>query len=195
MFLRRAGVCAVFAAALAFAACAPTPRAIFDLAASAPKPLKATQLRSAGAAVIVETPQASEFVASDRFVIRNEGGDLAYLADAQWADLAPRLVQARLIAALAKNRVDAAFPGASGALRLQTELRRFEIDMTRQAAVVEIAARLVFEQSGARLGAADFVGEAPAPHIFASQAASALDAALERATSRLSLWVRSVRDP
>lgn len=192
-FLRRAPLCAAFAAVLAFASCAAPPRETFDLAAGAPKPLTAAQLRRGSAAVVVETPRASEVVTSNRFVMRNEGGDLAYLAGAQWADLAPRLVQARLIAALARSGIDAAYPGASAALRLQTELRRFEIDMTRQAAVVEITARLVAEQSGARLGEASFVGEAPAPHTLAPDAANAFDAALERAASRLSAWVRAVQ--
>jgi cholesterol transport system auxiliary component len=195
VFLRHSRLCASFAAVLAVSACATPPRATFDLAAGAPKPLHAAQLRNDPATIVVETPKASELVDSDRIVIRDEGGGLAYLADAQWADLAPRLVQARLVAALGKNGVDAAYPGASAALRLQTELIRFEIDTAHQAAVVEIAARLASERTGALLGAARFVGEAPAPHTFAPEAANALDAALERAASRLSLWVRAARAP
>jgi cholesterol transport system auxiliary component len=195
VFLRQARLSAAFAAALAVSACAAPPRATFDLATGAPKPLHAAQLRSEPATIVVETPKASELVDSDRIVIRDEGGDLAYLADAQWGDLAPRLVQGRLVAALEKNGVDAAYPGASAALRLQTELVRFEIDTARRAAVVVIAARLASERTGAGLSAARFVGEAPAPHTYAPEAANALDAALERAASRLALWTRAARPP
>lgn len=190
-FWRRAGLRR--AALVAFpllASCAAAPRETFDLAAGAPKPLRAVELRSGTAAVVVETPEASELIDSNRFVIRSAGGDLAYLADAQWADLAPKLVQARLVAALMRGGVDAAYPGASGALRLESELRRFEIDEGRGSAVVEIAARLSSESSGARRAAAIFSGEAPAPHTLAPDAARALATALDSAAQALVSWTR-----
>lgn len=179
-----------FVSGLVLASCGAAPRETFDLAASAPRRLNAMRLRAGTAAIIVEAPKASEIVDSDRIVIRNESGDLAYLEGAQWADLAPRLVQSRLIETLGKSGVDAAYPGAVGRLRLATELRRFEIDEARGAAVVELSARLADESSGAGRGAATFTGEAPAPHSQGSYGARALDAALERAASQIAAWAR-----
>jgi len=70
---------------------------------------------------------ASQLVNSNRLVIRGEADDLAYLADAQWADRLPHLVQASLIARLRERGVDAAFPGAAASYQIATELRRFEM--------------------------------------------------------------------
>ena len=130
-------------------------------------------------------------VASDRLVIRGAAGDLAVLADAQWADRLPRLVEARLITRLRAGGVDATFPGAVASYRLTSELRRFEIDSAREIAVVEIAARLSSESNGARRGEAVFVGEAPAPHTLGPDAVRALDAALDQASARLVAWTRA----
>ncbi|HMK89530.1 MAG TPA: ABC-type transport auxiliary lipoprotein family protein [Methylocystis sp.] len=190
-FSRRAGLgCAAFAGCLALAACASSPRQTFDLAAGAPKPPRAEELRSGTAAVIVDTPQASELVDSSRFVIRTAGGELAYLENAQWSDRAPKLVQARLVSALARGGVDAAFPGASGALRLETTLNRFEIDEAQGRAIVEITARLEVESSGARRAAAIFSGEAPAPHTLPAEAAQAFEAALDSSAEAIVRWTR-----
>lgn len=181
------GLCVL---ALALVSCAAASRQTFDLSAGAPLPPGARRLHEGTAAVVVEVPKASELVDSDRLVLRDASGAMSYLADAQWSDLAPRLVQARLIAQLGSSGVDAAYPGAVATRRLATALRRFEIDTGRQIAVVEIAARLSSEQSGTLRGAAIFVGEAPAPHTLPTDAAHSLDAALGDAAAQVAAWAR-----
>ena len=189
--LSRAGrLGAALAAGSLLLSCGAPPRETFDLAATAPLPLKAAQLRPGTAAIIVEAPKASELVDSNRIVIRNGSGEVAYIEGAQWADLAPRLVQARLIEMLSKGGVDAAYPGAVGRLRLAMELRRFEIDEARGAAVIELSARLSDENSGAARGAATFAGEAPTEHTQGPYAARALEAALERMGPQMVAWAR-----
>jgi cholesterol transport system auxiliary component len=186
---RKGAAAALAAMVLALAGCSAAPRETFDLSGSfsgAP-----SRFAAAAGAVSVPEPIASQPLASDRLVIRGAADDLAVLADAQWADRLPRLVESRLIARLRAGGVDATFPGAVASYQLASELQRFEIDAARQIAIVEIAVRLSSDRNGARRGDAVFVGEAPAPHTLGPDAAKALDAALNQASSRLVAWTRA----
>jgi len=184
------GAAATLAALIfALASCGSAPRETFDL--SGASKVAGGRLSERGGTVEVAEPVALQPVASDRLVIRGASGDLAVLADAQWADRLPRLVEARLITRLRAGGVDATFPGAVASYRLTSELRRFEIDSAREIAVVEIAARLSSESNGARRGEAVFLGEAPAPHTLGPDAVRALDAALDQASARLVAWTRA----
>jgi cholesterol transport system auxiliary component len=176
---------AIFALALVLAACA-TPRETFDLSAA-----QSGRPRGGGAIVVIDEPLSSAMIDTNRFIIRGPGGDLAYLAEAQWADRTPRLAQLRLIDRLQSRGVDAQRPGAFGAYRLATELRRFEIDEGRQVAIVEIQARLLNDKSSARVAEVTVVGEAPAPTTLGAEAAHAYEAALNAAAERLAAWLRA----
>lgn len=180
---RAAAICA----ALALAGCA-SPRETFDLAAESPG-----RPRAHGASIAISEPRASAVIDTNRFVIRGEGGDLNYLADAQWSDTVPRLVQTRLINRLNALGLNAVHPGDGAALRLSTELRRFEIDSGAETAIVEILARVTNEKDGALVGEKIFLGEAPAPHTLGPDAARAYEAALDAAADRLASWLRRRR--
>lgn len=185
----KGAIAALAALILALAGCSAAPRETFDL--SGASRVGGSRLSERGGTVVVAEPTALQPTASDRLVIRGAAGDLAVLADAQWADRLPRLVEARLIARLRAGGVDATFPGAVASYQLATELRRFEIDAPREIAVVEIAVRLSSESNGARRGDAVFVGEAPAPHTLGPDAVRALDAAMDQASDRLVAWTRA----
>jgi cholesterol transport system auxiliary component len=185
----RKGAAALATLILALAGCSAAPRETFDL--SGASQVAGSRLSERGGTVEVAEPVALQPTASDRLVIRGAAGDLSVLADAQWADRLPRLVEARLITRLRAGGVDATFPGAVASYRLTSDLRRFEIDAAREIAVVEIAVRLSSASSGARRGEAVFVGEAPAPHTLAPDAARAFDAALDQASARLVAWTRA----
>ena len=146
-----------------------------------------------GAAIAILEPSASAIIDTNRFVIRGEGGDLAYLADAQWSDTVPRLVQTRLIDRLASRGLNAVRPGDGAPFRLSTELRRFEIDQGRDTAIVEIVARVSSEKDSARVKEKVILGEAPAPHTLGPDAARAYEAALDTAADRLASWLRRGR--
>jgi cholesterol transport system auxiliary component len=180
----------IFVAALGLYGCGATQRETFDLSGASIAANTRTFTISRASAVAVAEPSASQLVNSNRLVIRGEADDLAYLADAQWADRLPHLVQASLIARLRERGVDAAFPGAAASYQIATELRRFEIDVSGRRAVVEIAARLSSEQGGRLVGAAVFLGQAPADHTTGPEAVRSLDQALDRAADRLVAWVR-----
>jgi cholesterol transport system auxiliary component len=181
--LYAAALCAV----LALAGCS-TPRETFDL------PPESLTVRGVhGAAIAILEPSASAIIDTNRFVIRGEGGDLAYLADAQWSDTVPRLVQTRLIDLLASRGLNAVRPGDGAAFRLSTELRRFEIDQGRETAIVEIVARVSSDKDGAQVKEKVILGEAPAPHTLGPDAARAYEAALDAAADRLASWLRRGR--
>jgi cholesterol transport system auxiliary component len=174
-------------AALALAGCA-NPRETFDL-----PPESLASGRAHGAAIAVQEPSASAIIDSNRFLIRGEGGEVAYLADAQWSDTVPRLVQARLIDRLTSRGVNAVRPGEGAGFRLSTELRRFEIDSGSETALVEIVARVTKEKDGARASEKVILGKAPAPHTLGPEAARAYEAALDAAADRLASWLRRGR--
>jgi cholesterol transport system auxiliary component len=170
--------------------CGAPPRATFDLRdASLPEPTHVSSPKRK-ALVRVAEPAAEQLLNSNRLAIREAGGSLGYLADAQWADRAPRLIQGRLVARLLGDGVDASFQGGATGYLLTTDLRRFEIDAARGVAVVEMAARLSDDKSGALRGEAVFSGEAPAPHTTGPDAAHALESALQPVAGELAVWVR-----
>ncbi len=177
-------------ALVALSGCGVARRETFDLRTAAiPRKTQLSTPKSSASVSIAE-PRAEQLLNTNRLVIREEAGNLAYLADAQWTDRAPRLIQGRLVARLVREGVDAAFPGSEAAYRLATDLRRFEIDASKGVAIVEIAARISSDQSGALRGEAVFVGEAPAPRTIGPDAARAFDEALDQAAGQLAVWTR-----
>ena len=173
------------AALAALSGCGSSPRESFDLSLGSPK---SAAIRVAGPTLAVAEPKALSFIDSNRLLIRGADGDLSYLADAQWADRLPRLVQARLVERLARSGIDAVQPAGVITYQLATDLKRFEIDSARGVAVVEITARLLNNRSGARIGEADFLGEAPASHTMGREAAFAFETALNDAAAQLAAW-------
>jgi cholesterol transport system auxiliary component len=183
-----ASLLAVLSAAIALSGCGSAPKATFDLRDASPPERTHVLKMKRGTSVSVAEPNAEQLLNTNRLVIREEAGNLAYLADVQWTDRAPRLVQGRFIERLVHDGVDASFPRSSAGALLATDLRRFEIDAAKGAAVVEITARL--EQNGALRGEAVFLGKAPAAHTAGPEAERAFSEALDDAASQLAKWVR-----
>ncbi len=187
---RRKVVQATAIASLAFlaSACAQAPRETFDLT-SETGALRSVALRS-GPAVFVPEPAAIAPTSSDRIVIRAGDGSVAVLPGVQWSESMPRLFQRRLIEALQKCGLSASanFGGQSA---LQTDVRRFEIDVARNLAVVEVSVQLVDSGGGRAKAAQIFVEEAPAPEHIGSPAARALGEAAARIALRIGRWTRA----
>ncbi|ARN82340.1 ABC-type transport auxiliary lipoprotein family protein [Methylocystis bryophila] len=180
------GVATAICAALTLLACS-SPRETFDFS-----PDSFTRGRVHGEAIAIQEPSAPAIIDTNRFLIRGEGGELAYLADAQWSDTVPRLVQGRLIDRLMALGVNAVRQGDNAAYRLSMELRRFEIDSGSETALVEIVARLT-KKDGGQVSEKVILGEAPAPHTLGPEAARAYEAALDAAADRLAAWLRRGR--
>lgn len=176
---------------LVLSGCGAAPRETFTLPGPAAPLVSHSLPIKSGSRFAINEPSAVQPVASDRIVVRTGPGQVELLAGAQWSDRLPRLVQARLIAAFQRGGVPASAPGAIVDLQLASEIRRFEIDVTRQAAVVEIAARVLGDSTGTERAARIFVGEAPAPGTSDGQAARALDEAMNDVDRQIVAWARS----
>lgn len=180
---------ALLACALSVAACGGAPqRDTFDLAGADGGKALARPLRTT---LAVAEPQAIQPIDSDRIIIRTGPNEIAHLAEAQWVDRLPRLVQSRLIEGFDVGRSTGAVvrPGGAAAERiLTTEIRRFEIDVAREEAVVEIAAKIL-DARGATIGRGRvFSAQAPAPHSTGAAATRALDEALAATLRQIIRW-------
>lgn len=172
--------------ALFVAACASAPRETFDLTADAGA-LRSAALRG-GPAVYVPEPAAVAPTSSDRIVIRAADDSVAVLPGVQWSDPLPRLFQRRLIEALQQCGLSAS-SNIGAQTRLQTDVRRFEIDIARDLAVIEVSVELV--EGGRARAARIFVEEGPAPEHVGAQAARALSDAAARVALRIGQWARA----
>ena len=177
-------------ASLAFlvTACAQAPRETFDLTAETGA-LRNVALRG-GPAVFVPEPAALAPTSSDRIVVRAGDDSVAVLPGVQWSESMPRLFQRRLIEALQQCGLSAS-SNFGGQTKLQTDVRRFEIDVARSLVVIEVSVQLVDSASGRAKAARIFVEEAPAPEHIGSPAARALGEATARIALRIGQWTRA----
>jgi len=129
-------------ASLAFlvTACAQAPRETFDLTTETGV-LRSVALRG-GPAVFVPEPAAIAPTSSDRIVVRAGDESVAVLPAVQWSDPMPRLFQRRLIEALQQCGLSASSNFGAQTI-LQTDVRRFEVDVARNLAVIEVSVQLV----------------------------------------------------
>jgi cholesterol transport system auxiliary component len=171
--------------ALALTGCAGQRQA-FDLAGGA-GPARVD--RAGGQALGVREPLATPPTSSDRVVVREVDGSVAILPDAQWTARLPRLLQDRLIQALQRVGVSAS-PVSVSPRTLAIDVCRFEIDVARNMAVVEITARLVDANTGAAHATQSFSAEIPAPDRTGAPAVLALTQAADDAMARIAVWAR-----
>ena len=174
---------------LAFlAACSAGPVATFDLSAAP----EGKPVRKARGQVVVSEPSASAPTDGDRIVVRPAGDSVATLKGAQWSERLPHLVQTRLVQSFENARMLTAVGRADSRITapyaLTTEIRRFEIDVARGEAVVEISAKLVAEQSGHITAAQVFSAAVPGSASDGATAVAALDAALGSVMSQIVVW-------
>lgn len=136
--------------------------------------------------IAIDEPNAPALVATNRVVIRRPGGELAYLAGAQWSDQLTQLVQRRLIDSFENAGLFQAVAetGTASDVILSTDIRRFEVDGETGRAVVELAVRLLNARTGRTVKGAVLSGTAPAPDKGAAPIVAALDAAFGEAVSK-----------
>ncbi|WP_442754980.1 ABC-type transport auxiliary lipoprotein family protein [Methylocystis sp. JAN1] len=172
--------------ALAVAGCAQPASQVFDLAGASAM----TRVSAIGAgAVSVRQPVAVAPTNGYRIVVRDADASVLVLPGVQWSEPLPRLLRERLIESLRRAGVAAARVTGSGRA-LTTDIRRFEIDVARNVAVVEIYARIVDENSGVERAGQNVIGEAPAPERAGAPAAMALAEAAGQALARVASWAR-----
>jgi cholesterol transport system auxiliary component len=177
---------AVLPVVLALAACGGgSPPLTFDLDAAR----EFGGVENSRGALAVYEPAAALPVDSQRIVMRTGPDTVAYLKGAQWADRLPALIQTRLIESF-ENAHSLRAVGRTGLVAtysLQSEIRRFEADVPRGLARVEISVRIV-GGNGAILTSKVFAAEAPAAADDAATVTSALDRALADVLRQIVLW-------
>jgi cholesterol transport system auxiliary component len=168
------------------AGCAMAPRQAFDLAAAAGTLPRAER---GGPSLVVREPTAAPPTSSARIVVRDADGSVFILPGVEWTGPLPPLLRDRMVEALQRAGVAAAAYSLAGTA-LSTDIRRFEIDVARNVAVVELSVRLVDANTGAARAAQSFVAEAPAPDHTGAAAVMALTEAAGQALSKLAVWAR-----
>lgn len=144
-----------------------------------------------GGQLAVTEPVALMPLNSERIIVR-QGGSVSFVGGGQWSDKLPALVQSRLIQTFENgNRIaSVGRPStlANAGSMLASELRAFEIDATRNVAVVEITARIV-QASGPVSAARIFRAEVPVNGaINAGTASQALDQAMQQVMVQIVRW-------
>lgn len=82
---------------------------------------------------------------TDRILVKPRANEINYLAGVQWADRLPRLVQSRIVTTFENarrlNSVVRPGEGIDAAIRLVTEIRSFELDLSTSPKVqIELTA-------------------------------------------------------
>jgi cholesterol transport system auxiliary component len=188
---RRRGLLGVAMALLSvpLAACGGgSPLETFDLSATT---FSSGAARGRGQLVIAE-PVATSPANSDRIVVRPTPESIATLKGAQWTESLPHLMQTRLVQSFENSRgvraVGRPGSGIDADYTLVSEIRRFEIDVAAQEAVVELSVKLVSERGGRVVAAGLFNARAPGSASDGAAAAAGLDAALAKAMHDIIVW-------
>jgi cholesterol transport system auxiliary component len=172
------------AAVLVVAACAGAPPETFDLSAASLPP--AHKLR---AQIAIREPIASLDLDSQRILVRTGPETVAYLADAQWSDRLPALVQTRLVQTFQNARllqsVARSGTGVAADYSLELDIRAFELDVGGAQANVDIAAKIVAAVSGRVVAARIFKSHVPAAGTSGREASTALNAALSAVMAQI----------
>jgi cholesterol transport system auxiliary component len=168
------------------AACSTPARLNYDL--SAADGSFAARAARRGQLVVLE-PTAILPADSERIVIRTGPDAVAYLTGAQWTDQLPVLVQTRLIETFENAHLLRAVgrPGMVADYNLRTDIRRFEVDVTKAEALVEMSAKLI-GSSGRILAGKIFSATASAARDDATTVTRALDAALAEVMREIVTW-------
>lgn len=147
--------------------------------------------------VLVAEPVALKPFDGENVVVRTAPRTIQYLADSQWGDRLPNLVQAQLIEAFENtDRLGGvASPGEGLAIDYQviTTIRNFEVVAYGQgAARVELSVKLLNDRNGVVVAQRVFRGTAPVGGSENADYIAALDAAFDNAVSEMVPWALSI---
>ncbi len=148
--------------------------------------------RASSRQMIITEPVAGAPYDGERIVVRTGPEAVAYLKGAQWVERLPRHLQTMMVQAFENARLlrSVGRPGDrfTADASLNSEIRRFEIDVTTNEAVVEISAKIVAEGSGRIVGARIFSARVPGSAGDGKVASAALDQALDRVLREMVAW-------
>ncbi len=148
---------------------------------------------AAGVQLLVNEPAALQTLASQQILVKDASGTVSFIGEGQWADNLPRLIQTRLINTFENasqiRGVTRPSSGAVADVQLISELRRFEVETPSNEAVVEIAVKIVSDQTGRIANGRIFRARTPVAAVDAANAARALDETLSVVMLDIVRWV------
>lgn len=122
----------------------------FDLSVSSAPVSQAPSLRSRQ--LLIADPTALKALDSENIVVRLSGSEVQYLANSQWSDRLPRMVQSKLVEAFEDTGKlgGVGRPGQGLAIDYQvvTDIRAFEVDTAKNIAYIEISVKLLNDKNG-----------------------------------------------
>lgn len=192
MTIPRRSILGMIGASVLLTACSSTLAPLtYDL--NAPR-LTPTPRRSRRT-IVITLPKAVATYDTERVVVREAGGVLSYLPEAQWSDRLPKLLQTRLLQAFEFS----GFPNIGRPddqlavdMTLATEIVAFEIDAARGGvASVSLGTKLVDERNGSIPASTLLSATMPGSLEDGRTAVAGLDAALASVSQQMLQWVAS----
>ncbi len=179
------------ACALMSAGTGPAPQ-LFTLTAAHPA---ATDAEPAPQ-IEVDEFSAPAAIDTTRIVRQSGANEIAYYADARWADRAPRMIQSLMVETLENSgrfgAVSARGAGVRAAYELMGDIRQFatvpSADGGRDRVRVDIFARLVREDERTIVASKPFSASVPVGGSGMLPIVSAYDAALREVLDGIALW-------
>lgn len=152
--------------------------------------------RASNRQILISEPNALKALDNERIVIRPSPSSIQYLADSQWSDRLPKIVQDKLVQAFENSgRVGGVGrPGDGLAIdyNIITSIRAFEIKAdTGEQAVVEISAKVLNDRNGVVAATRVFRASSPVSGSGNVAYVRALDGAFETVVSDLVTWTLS----
>jgi cholesterol transport system auxiliary component len=162
----------------------------FDLSVS---PAPVTQARSLkGRQLLVAEPTALKALDSENIVVRLSNSEVQYLANSQWSDRLPRMVQSKLVEAFQDTgRLGGVGrPGQGLAIDYQvvTDIRAFEVDTKNNVANIEISVQLLNDRNGTVRAQDVFRASARVSGSGNANFVKALDSAFAAASREIVAW-------
>lgn len=143
--------------------------------------------------ILITEPTALKALDSEKIVIRPSASAIEYLANSQWSDRLPNIVQDKLVQAFENSgRVGGVGrPGDGLAIdyKIITAIRSFEIKADAgEQAVVEISAKLLNDRNGVVMASQIFRATAPVTGSGNAAYVQSLDRAFEAVVQDLVGW-------
>jgi len=167
---------------------APGP-AVYDLAAAADFPASEKAIKGQ---LVVPDPNAIILFDSQKILTRSGEGTYGTVANAQWADNLPKLVQARLVQSFENahqlSAVSRPLDQLNAEYRLELTIRGFQLTLTPSPhAVVDVTARIVSDK-GTVAEARSFTASIDAGGADAKAAVAALNKAFAQVAGDIVRW-------
>ena len=179
-------------AVIALSSCASSvPPDTFEI--SSPAVAQAASRRSR-LQVLIPEPTAIKTLDSDKIVVKPTPYSVEFLANSQWGDRLPRMVQLRLLQAFENTGGLGAVgvPGQGLAIdyQLVMEIRKFEIDAIGQGstALIEISVKALNDRNGTVRATRIFDATAPVSGNSNSAYVAALDKAFDKISNDIVGW-------